>query len=486
MTATPPSGQPAAPGRLMAGEMAEQPAVLRRLLEVGAPAIRRTAEAVAAREPALRAAHRARHLRQRGAVREVPDRDHAREAVRADLDVHHHRLRRPADLTDVLVITVSQSGGSPDLVASTRAAREAGAITLAVTNNAGLAAGRGLRVPHRRAGRARRRRCPPPRRTRPNCWRCTCSSRACAAATAPAARRRCRTWPQQMLARGRRSRALAGRYRFAERMVITSRGYGYPTAKEAALKLMETSYIPALAYSGADLLHGPLAMVDNISPVIAIVTGGRGGEALQPVLDRLRGRGADLVVIGPRPQVGGGLGRLRAAHRRRAGGAAADPGDPAAAAARLRGHHGPRPGPRRAAGAGQGHRDPLTVHGSTPTAVERTGSVRPAAEGRGPVHRGPRDTDFGPPGAGRRNRPATALPHRSGPGAASGAEVSVVRARLGPAGPSTGVRWQAEGRERSVLRPSSVRRSRRACMAPPRRRDAGLAGVAPGCRAGPG
>jgi glucosamine--fructose-6-phosphate aminotransferase (isomerizing) len=86
-------------------------------------------------------------------------------------------------------------------------------------------------------------------------------------------------------------------------MVITSRGYGYPTAKEAALKLMETSYIPALAYSGADLLHGPLAMVDNISPVIAIVTEGRGGEALQPVLDRLRGRGADLVVVGPQAQV---------------------------------------------------------------------------------------------------------------------------------------------------------------------------------------
>jgi glucosamine--fructose-6-phosphate aminotransferase (isomerizing) len=40
-------------------------------------------------------------------------------------------------------------------------------------------------------------------------------------------------------------------------------------------------------------------MVDNVSPVIAIVTEGRGGEALQPVLDRLRARGADLVVVGP-------------------------------------------------------------------------------------------------------------------------------------------------------------------------------------------
>ncbi|NUK75797.1 SIS domain-containing protein, partial [Streptomyces lunaelactis] len=89
----------------------------------------------------------------------------------------------------------------------------------------------------------------------------------------------------QILARKAEIKQLAARYRFAERMVITSRGYGYPTAKEAALKLMEASYIPALSYSGADLLHGPLAMVDNISPVIAVVTAGKGGEALQPVLD---------------------------------------------------------------------------------------------------------------------------------------------------------------------------------------------------------
>ena len=56
---------------------------------------------------------------------------------------------------------------------------------------------------------------------------------------------------------------LAGRYRFAARVVTTGRGYAYPTAREAALKLMETSYLPALAFSGADLLHGPLAMTDT-------------------------------------------------------------------------------------------------------------------------------------------------------------------------------------------------------------------------------
>ena len=59
-------------------------------------------------------------------------------------------------------------------------------------------------------------------------------------------------------------------------MVTTGRGYAYPTAREAALKLMETSYLPALAFSGADLLHGPLAMTDPDVPVLAVVGSGPG------------------------------------------------------------------------------------------------------------------------------------------------------------------------------------------------------------------
>ncbi|GGW74131.1 hypothetical protein GCM10010381_68560 [Streptomyces xantholiticus] len=74
----------------------------------------------------------------------------------------------------------------------------------------------------------------------------------------------------QMLGRQDEVRARAARHRFAERVVITSRGYGCPTAGEATLELMETSRLPVLAYSGADLPHGPPAMVDNVSPVIAV------------------------------------------------------------------------------------------------------------------------------------------------------------------------------------------------------------------------
>ncbi len=84
----------------------------------------------------------------------------------------------------------------------------------------------------------------------------------------------------------------------AERIVVTGRGYSYPTALEAALKLMETSYVSAQAFSGADLMHGPMAMIDSAVPTIAVVSPGRDGEAMAPVLERLGELGGPVVRVG--------------------------------------------------------------------------------------------------------------------------------------------------------------------------------------------
>ncbi|MEU4682092.1 SIS domain-containing protein [Streptomyces xinghaiensis] len=301
MSAKQPIRYPEQPGRVMAGEIDEQPAVLARILGEGAAAIRETARRVAARRP------RFALLTARGTS------DNAALYAKYLLEIRRGMPcgltsmstttaygARP-DLTDVLVIAVSQSGGSPDLVASTEAARAGGAVTVAVTNNPSSPLAAVAEFPIDILAGAEK--------ALPATKTYTAELLAlylfteglaggdgAAAAVLPELAR-------QILDRAAEVRTLAGRYRFAERMVLTSRGYGYPTAKEAALKLMETSYIPALSYSGADLLHGPLAMVDNVSPVIAIVPEGRGGEALRPVLDRLRDRGADLVVIGGSEQV---------------------------------------------------------------------------------------------------------------------------------------------------------------------------------------
>lgn len=61
---------------------------------------------------------------------------------------------------------------------------------------------------------------------------------------------------------------------------------------------METSYVAAHAFSGADLLHGPLAMIDSDHPVLAVVPPGVGEAAMRPVLERLHERGADVTVLG--------------------------------------------------------------------------------------------------------------------------------------------------------------------------------------------
>jgi glucosamine--fructose-6-phosphate aminotransferase (isomerizing) len=284
----------------MADEIAEQPEALARLLDRGASAIRATARRIAERRP------RFVLLAARGSS------DHAALYGKYLCEVE---LGLPCGLAsmstvtaygtaphfaDVLVVAVSRSGGSPDLVGFTRAARRGGATTLAVTNNpdSPLAEAAEFQVDVL-AG---------PERALPATKTYTAQLLALHLLVRgirdrePTEARVLPALAARVLARSREVRQLAARYRFAGRMVVTSRGYGLPTAKETALKLMETCAMPVLGSSGADLLHGPLAAVDTVSPVIAIVTEGSGGDALQPVLDRLHGRGADLMVVGPASQ----------------------------------------------------------------------------------------------------------------------------------------------------------------------------------------
>jgi glucosamine--fructose-6-phosphate aminotransferase (isomerizing) len=278
------------PGALMAAEIAEQPAALARLLEHRTE-IAAVRDAIRARTP------RFVLLAARGTS------DHAALYAKYLAEVH---LGLPAglvspstltvygsrpDLADVLFVAVSQSGGSPDLVDSLTAARECGALTVAVTNapSSALATAADLHVDVH-AG---------PERAVAATKSYTTQLLALHLLLAgddgtvglPAAAEATLANPAAV--------DLAARYRYADRLITTARGYSYPTAREAALKLMETSYISAQAFSAADLLHGPLAMIDSGVPVIAVVSPGRGGDAMTAALDRLAGTGADVVRVGP-------------------------------------------------------------------------------------------------------------------------------------------------------------------------------------------
>lgn len=86
---------------------------------------------------------------------------------------------------------------------------------------------------------------------------------------------------------------------FAEKQhaLFLGRGVQYPVAKEGALKLKEISYIHAEAYPAGELKHGPLALVDNDMPVIAIAPNDELLEKLKSNLQEVSARGGRLYVF---------------------------------------------------------------------------------------------------------------------------------------------------------------------------------------------
>lgn len=297
-------------GRRMTAEIAEQPAVLARLFDEQAGQLAAMRAAIAARQP------RFVLLAARGSS------DHAALYAKYLIEI---RLGLPVglvspstltvygarpQLSDVLFLTISQSGGSPDLVDSTAVARRCGALTAALTNDpASELAGAAEHLVDLRAG---------PERAVAATKSYTAELLALYLLLAPLADPGLDLAGQVGRLIGAAERTLADpgpvtaaaeRYRDVDRLVCTGRGFGYPSAREAALKLMETCYLAGQAFSGADLLHGPMAMVEPGLPVIAINTPGAGGRAMLAVLDRLRERRAELLLVGG-PAGGPGEHRL--------------------------------------------------------------------------------------------------------------------------------------------------------------------------------
>lgn len=82
--------------------------------------------------------------------------------------------------------------------------------------------------------------------------------------------------------------------------LFLGRGPQYPLAMEGALKLKEISYIHAEAYPAGELKHGPLALVDNEMPVVAVAPNDELLEKLKSNLQEVRARGGELFVFADR------------------------------------------------------------------------------------------------------------------------------------------------------------------------------------------
>jgi glucosamine--fructose-6-phosphate aminotransferase (isomerizing) len=94
-----------------------------------------------------------------------------------------------------------------------------------------------------------------------------------------------------------RIRALSHRFTNKHHALFLGRGIYHPIAMEGALKLKEISYIHAEAYPAGELKHGPLALVDENMPVVAVAPDDRLMEKLRSNLEEVRARGGQLFVF---------------------------------------------------------------------------------------------------------------------------------------------------------------------------------------------
>lgn len=92
-------------------------------------------------------------------------------------------------------------------------------------------------------------------------------------------------------------RQKAERFRYMEQCFVLARGATYPAAQEIALKIQESTYIAAKAFSVADFTHGPIAMVEENTPVFVLAPNGPGYNDCVAMIERLNEIGAEVLVV---------------------------------------------------------------------------------------------------------------------------------------------------------------------------------------------
>lgn len=195
-----------------------------------------------------------------------------------------------------LAVTISQSGRSPDIVALQKAARDAGAFTIAIVNEDGsLAAHAADMCLPLHAG---------PEKSVAATKSFIVSLAACAALVAHWTQdedlmRAVHHLPQQLHEASKLQwPSFVQRVARAESLYVLGRGPSLPIAAETALKLKETCAIHAEAYSTAEVMHGPLELVGPGFPVLAFAQHDAARQGTLQAVERMRLAGADVLLAG--------------------------------------------------------------------------------------------------------------------------------------------------------------------------------------------
>jgi len=206
--------------------------------------------------------------------------------------------RRPPKLKNALVIGVSQSGKSPDIVSVLEEGKRQGCLTLAITNEpeSPLATVSDF-VLDIQAG-------PEKAVAATKTYTTELMTVAMLSAALSGGQKnwedlgKVSGWMKDSLSQDKLIAEAVQRYRYINQTVVLGRGFNYATAFEWALKLKELTYIIAEPYSSADFQHGPIAMVDTGFPVMAVAPRGKVFDSMLQMLRQLRNDfAAELVVI---------------------------------------------------------------------------------------------------------------------------------------------------------------------------------------------
>jgi glucosamine--fructose-6-phosphate aminotransferase (isomerizing) len=194
------------------------------------------------------------------------------------------------------VIGISQSGASPDVVTVIDEARRQGAFTVAITNDAGSPLAKAAElVLALKAG---------PERSVPASKTYTSSLLALALisqavdpdeAFGAALSNVPQAMEQALEVDSNLERLVAPLS--GTRAIVLGRGYNFSTAEELALKLMETSYLMARAWSVADFEHGPIAVLEGGLPVVVVDGGGVMAMNMRSIRERVGAKGCPVIHL---------------------------------------------------------------------------------------------------------------------------------------------------------------------------------------------
>jgi glucosamine--fructose-6-phosphate aminotransferase (isomerizing) len=208
------------------------------------------------------------------------------------------RYHTPPRLDGALVIGISQSGQSPDIVSVLEEARRQAAPTIAITNDlesplaqaAEYKIGLGVGEEHSVAA------------TKTYTAQLTALAMlALSLVESPIQLGLLQAVPEvleQALSAESQAQVAAISLARADHTVFIGRGYNYSTAHEISLKCKELANMQAEPYSSADFLHGPIAMVEPGFPVCLISMGNTFRDELSSLVKNVHERGAQMITIG--------------------------------------------------------------------------------------------------------------------------------------------------------------------------------------------